>query len=99
MKKAEFLAHVQRLVEDGSITLLDLVEAATRAQEARYEKLNVLRVEAETAAMFLFDLVPVSRHKKHPVMMNRAKHVLVNTGCFAGSQLCKELEAEIKAKD
>ena len=94
--KQQFLLVLAAAVEGGSLTLLEVVEAATRGKDARYEKLNHMRAEAETSAMMLFNMVSPAKLAKFPLQETRIKQTLLSSGMFAGTKIAQQFESEIR---
>lgn len=95
-EKQRILNMVETLVTQYPEMQTDVIERCTRGMRNRYEAVNEMRVDAESALVMLIDMIPASKQQKHPSIMNAAKRACIRSGAYGGTEFAKKLEAEIK---
>jgi peroxiredoxin len=99
-EQMQILNMVEVLVTQYPEMQTRVIERCTRGMQNRYESVNEMRTDAETAVVMLLDLVPKSKQtqEKHQYALTLAKRAVVRSGMFAGSVMANNLEAELKAE-
>lgn len=99
-EKQQILNMVETLVAQYPEMQTDVIERCTRGMQRRYETVNEMRCDAETAVVMLMDLVPKSKQtqEKHQYALTLAKRAIVRSGMYGGSVMANNLEAELKAE-
>jgi len=99
-EQIQILNMVETLVAQYPEMQTRVIERCTRGMQNRYDTVNEMRTDAETAVVMLLDLVPKSKQvaEKHQYALTLAKRAVVRSGMFAGSVMADNLEAELKAE-
>lgn len=99
-EQVQILNMVEALVTQYPEMQTRVIERCTRGMQNRYESVNEMRCDAETAVVMLMDLVPKSKQtqEKHQYALTLAKRAIVRSGMYGGSVMANNLEAELKAE-
>lgn len=98
-EKQTVLNMVEKVVSMYPEMQTEIIERCTRGMMTRYERVNEMRTDAETAVIMLMDLVPKSKQvaEKHQYALTLAKRAIVRSGSYGGTVMADNLEAELKA--
>lgn len=98
-EKQQVLNMVEKVVSLYPEMQTEIIERCTRGMLARYERVNEMRTDAETAVVMLMDLVPKSKvvQEKHQYALTLAKRAIVRSGSYGGTVMSDRLEAELTA--
>lgn len=98
-QRQAFLNLVEAQLESNPELFVDVIERMNRGVQNRINKINVLRVDAESALVLAYDLIAESKLKRNPTAATRIKKVLVSSGLISGSNMAKQLQAELQLEE
>ena len=98
-EQLQILNAVENLVSQYPEMQTRVIERCTRGLMNRYDTVNAMRNDAETAVIMLMDLVPKSKQtqEKHQYALTLAKRAVVRSGSYGGTLMANNLEAELIA--
>lgn len=99
-EQLNILNMVETLVAQFPEMQTRVLERCTRGMQLRYDRVNEMRVDAETAVIMLMDLVPQAKKvsEKNQYAMTLAKRAVVRSGAYGGTGLANRLEQELSAE-
>lgn len=99
-EQLQILNMVEALVTQYPEMQTRVIERCTRGMQNRYDTVNEMRNDAETAVVMLMDLVPKSKQtqEKHQYALTLAKRAIVRSGSYGGTVMANNLEQELSAE-